>query len=411
MTNKWHINKHGVPAPCKAKEGNCPLGGDESHFSTKIEAQTHADKEMEKEFGLLPNHDKERAEKIKARKKLAEVIGRMSNNEKTTGFKYETYASLVIAEELGLEKISIYENNELLITIKRDEDKPDNEVVVNYDIGETSDVLAKYYESVGSKISDKTKLVRVLHHSSHNDNVLVQSGGPNVLDAAVIKAGEVVDIIEMKELSRQAQLPTEILQTDKYGYVKEESLVDQEDYMKDVLKDVKIQDADGTDLQLDFGSEENNKRLPLKHFVKKYREKGATSFIYTTNNGEDVHRVDLTGNPDEVVDRLIENDIKANVRLRANLSERKVSNDDIYRFNNLLSKEYFKSGRASKTESFTLKSIREDKIMKSGKYVRVGGYILPIKYDNYKEHLNKNINKKDMKAFNLTLAGNIKVHY
>ena len=24
---KFHINKHGVPAPCKAKPGNCPLGG------------------------------------------------------------------------------------------------------------------------------------------------------------------------------------------------------------------------------------------------------------------------------------------------------------------------------------------------------------------------------------------------
>lgn len=411
MTDKWHINKHGVPAPCRAKEGNCPLGGDESHFSTKTEAQTYADKEMESEFGLLPNNDKERAKKIKARKKLAEVIGRMSNNENTTGFKYETYASLVVAEELGLEKTSIYENNELLITIKRDENEPNNEVVVNYDIDETSDVLAEYYENVGAKINDKTKLVRILHHSSYNDNVLVQSGGPNVLDAAVIKAGKVVDIIEMKELSNQAQLPTETLQTDKYGYVKEESLANQEDYMKDVLKDVKIQDADGTDLQLDFGSEENNERLPLKHFVKKYREKGATSFIYTTNNGEDVHRVDLTGNSDEVVDRLIENDIEANVRLRANLSDRKVMDDDIYRFNNLLSKDYFKSGRASKGKTFTLKSVKEDKIMKSGKYVRVGGYRIPIEYENYKDNLNKRINKEDMKVFNLTLAGNIKVHY
>lgn len=411
MNNRWHINKHGTPAPCKAKEGNCPLGGNESHFSTKEEAQSFSDKQMESEFGLLPDHDKEKKEKVKSRKKLAEVIGRMSKNEKTTGFKYETYASLVIAEEMGLEKTSIYENNELLLTIKRDENKPDNEVSIAHDVGKTSDVLAKYYENMGANVGDKSKLVRVLHHSDHNDNVLVQSGGPNVLDAAVIKAGKVVDIIEMKELSRQAQLPSETLQTDNYGNVKEESLADQESYLKDALKDVKIQDADGSDLQLDFGSEENNKKVPLKHFVKKYREKGATSFIYTTNEGEDVHRIDLTGEDDEVVQRLLDKNIQANVRLRANLSEHKVNADDIDRFNNILSKDYFKSGRPSKTDSFTLKSIKEDKISKSGKYVRIGGYKLPIEYENYKEHLNKRIKKEDLNAFNLTLAGNIKVHY
>lgn len=42
--SKFHINKHGVPAPCRAKPGNCPLGGDESHFDTQEEAQIHADK-------------------------------------------------------------------------------------------------------------------------------------------------------------------------------------------------------------------------------------------------------------------------------------------------------------------------------------------------------------------------------
>lgn len=31
---RFHINKHGVPAPCKAKSGNCPLGGDEKHYNS-----------------------------------------------------------------------------------------------------------------------------------------------------------------------------------------------------------------------------------------------------------------------------------------------------------------------------------------------------------------------------------------
>lgn len=52
--SKFHINKNGVPAPCRAQSGNCPLGGDESHFDTQEEAQTYADKENEREHGLLP---------------------------------------------------------------------------------------------------------------------------------------------------------------------------------------------------------------------------------------------------------------------------------------------------------------------------------------------------------------------
>lgn len=52
--SKYHINKHGVPAVCRAKNGNCPLGGDESHFNTQEEAQEHADKINEQEHSLLP---------------------------------------------------------------------------------------------------------------------------------------------------------------------------------------------------------------------------------------------------------------------------------------------------------------------------------------------------------------------
>lgn len=54
MSQKFHINKNGVPAPCKATKGNCPLGGDESHFDNLEEAQNYADRQNEKAQGLLP---------------------------------------------------------------------------------------------------------------------------------------------------------------------------------------------------------------------------------------------------------------------------------------------------------------------------------------------------------------------
>lgn len=51
--SKFHINKHGVPAPCKATKGNCPLGGEGEHFDTLSEAQEHVDKKFESQHGII----------------------------------------------------------------------------------------------------------------------------------------------------------------------------------------------------------------------------------------------------------------------------------------------------------------------------------------------------------------------
>ncbi|HHT97118.1 MAG TPA: hypothetical protein GXZ90_04400 [Clostridiales bacterium] len=63
--SKFHINKHGVPAPCKAKKGNCPYGGEsgnDNHFDTQEEAQAYADKANASEHGYLPEVNSEEDE-------------------------------------------------------------------------------------------------------------------------------------------------------------------------------------------------------------------------------------------------------------------------------------------------------------------------------------------------------------
>lgn len=406
--SKWHINKNGIPAPCKAAEGKCPLNS--KHFSNKEDAQIFNNQQMEGQFGILPNQDSfENREKMENRKKMSEVIERISGVN-ATGFKYETYASLAIAEEMGLDRITVFENNEILISLHTG----DSSEVINAKVHSerSTKALLSYYKKMGVNIKDESKLIRVMYHNEDiNKGILVQSGGPNVLDAAVIKADEVVDIIEMKELSQQAQLPTTSLEVQKDGSISEASLSQQKDYMKNALKNAKIQDADGKDFPVDFGNAEDNQRLPLRHFVEKYREKGATSFVYTTNNGEDVHRMSLLGETDEVVDKLISKNIEANIKLRANLNKHNVNEDDMYRFDNILSKKYLKSGRSSNTKSFTLQSVRQDKISRAGKYVRIGGYITPIEYDTYKENMTKRIKKTELSAFGLVLTGNVKTKY
>lgn len=50
---KWHNGPNG-PGVCRAKAGNCPFGGIDSHFETKAEAQDAFDVINSGEFGMLP---------------------------------------------------------------------------------------------------------------------------------------------------------------------------------------------------------------------------------------------------------------------------------------------------------------------------------------------------------------------
>lgn len=66
---KFHINKNGVPAPCRAQKGNCPYGGSESHYDTMEEAQSAIDKKSEMEYGLLPSASNNDTTKIEISQK------------------------------------------------------------------------------------------------------------------------------------------------------------------------------------------------------------------------------------------------------------------------------------------------------------------------------------------------------
>lgn len=401
---KWHINSKGVPALCKANKQACPLG---EHYNNRCEADEAASKAHEEEFGILPGEVV--SESIRGKKDLADLIKRISGI-RSSGFNYECFASVSIAEEMGLNKVAIFDKNGLTVnlTIGDDSEQLDADIYVKKSIKG----LSNYYRKLGISIKNDSLLARVVYYSSDPDKgVLVQSGGPNVLDAAIIKADGEVDIIEVKELGRGAQLPLILLDTNKNGMISQDSLNEQSDYIQKALRGVSIQDADGTNIKLDFGSDKANKELPLKHMIEEYRKKGATSFIYISEEGNKVNRIDLTEPTEVVVKNMVDNNIEASVNLRANLLKSKVTESDIYRFNKILSKDYFVNGRASNTESFTLKSIKKDKISKAGDYVRVGGYILPIKYEGYEEHMNKRIKKTELDAFRLSLTGNIKTKY
>lgn len=68
---KFHINKHGLPAVCKAQPGGCPLGDNSVHFKTEQAAQLHINSVNEKEFGILPPTNNNKAN---LNEKLAQVF-------------------------------------------------------------------------------------------------------------------------------------------------------------------------------------------------------------------------------------------------------------------------------------------------------------------------------------------------
>ena len=66
--SKFHINKRGVPAVCRAKPGNCPLGGDsgnENHYNTEEEAQAAATAQLQSEHGILKELNSSPSEKLR----------------------------------------------------------------------------------------------------------------------------------------------------------------------------------------------------------------------------------------------------------------------------------------------------------------------------------------------------------
>lgn len=49
--SKYHINRNGEPALCRAQAGNCPLGDSNDHFDNKVDATREAERRFSQEAG------------------------------------------------------------------------------------------------------------------------------------------------------------------------------------------------------------------------------------------------------------------------------------------------------------------------------------------------------------------------
>lgn len=71
---RYHIKADGTPGICRASVGNCPLGGSESHFKTREDAQAYADKQNEENYFAINNSHEELYEtKLKNNERFSQM--------------------------------------------------------------------------------------------------------------------------------------------------------------------------------------------------------------------------------------------------------------------------------------------------------------------------------------------------
>ena len=396
---KYHINNEGKVYLCRARNGGCPYGN-EVHFDTKEEALEYADQLYEDQYGLMADDVTKRLDYVLSDENSLTNRVLNATKVKTRGFQYECFAAERLADEMGLDQVTVL-NDEGIVSIEGDGDFVNQMQAMKI----AMDSLISYYGKHGIPIDDAESLVRVIYYSNDSDKILVQSGGPNVLDAAVIEANEVVDMIEVKKLHEGgAQMSSEILETDAAGSINPDELKRYPEYLQKALRRKKMRDVNGKNDKLRLTNVE-----ALTHFVDQYKAKNAKTFIYISESGQLITE-DLTRSTDEIVERLNAKGVKAEVRLRGNYGKQKVTQTQVDRFDFYVGHFYFKDGQVPFTDTFKVKDLNPDEMSESSGYVRLGEFVLPIKTKDLKKLPDDyEISKWDMEYFPMTLTGTITV--
>lgn len=135
MSKKFHINKHGVPAPCRATKGNCPLGGDESHFDSKEAAQEYADKVNAENHGTLPGASQYEMELNEFENELDEV----TTTERAAFDSSLTYENPKIREKLEKE----FGRDSFVVEVYNEDEDP-----INYTLYDSGGKVEDYYNAL-----------------------------------------------------------------------------------------------------------------------------------------------------------------------------------------------------------------------------------------------------------------------
>lgn len=102
---KYHIKKDGTPGICRAKVGNCPLGGEENHYDSIEDARFEAERINDEKYGLVGCYHTNIFEK---KKREGELYSMLEANERALWVEEQTSNALLN----GMSSRDLYYNNE-----------------------------------------------------------------------------------------------------------------------------------------------------------------------------------------------------------------------------------------------------------------------------------------------------------
>lgn len=415
----------GIPQACKAKsEAQCPYKGT-GHYDTQAQAADISQKMFEEEYGIVSNDEYSVApsyartlgsityfqatfndnsisgsQETPFQSLMSKVQG--ESRRKRNGLEYETFGGYAYAQEMGLENtmVSNGPNSHLFSNLPQDmANERMNEAINN-----ARDKIIENLKKKGIEVQDKDNLIKVIHFSDDGKTCVAQMGGSDVLDLAVIKDDQ-VDIVEFKRCNKGgAQLSSRSMSVDKDG----RPYGNMDGVSPEVQRQVQrigFKSTFGTNVPVNLTNKE-----ALSHVVDTYKSKGADKLTYL-NKKHEVVEVDLRADTPAIVNRLEENNLKATIRLRSNLTTAVPTDEDKARWATKRG-DYFKSGEFP-SESFTVGDINPKYIKTRGETVArkatVGELVLPYTpYELSKLPKDTVIPVNKLKVRGLDLIGEIK---
>lgn len=406
----YHIDINGKPARCRAKSRACPKG---PHFNSSEEAQSYLDETLSnsaQKSTTISTNDYNLVYKNK--NSFANRIYNVSQSTRS-GWKAEIFMSESYARKDGLKYALVLNKKGTynLITpngnkLPEGMTKQDMASIIKKANQATKEAYGdKIYVGKKELLEHKKKLednpVKIIYFDDSKDKLFIQNGGPETLDA--LKVTE--DSLRILELKKTTQSGSQMKsRTVSLGRTGDFDVYD--DYLTDEVMEqvnnlnIYDYDKDRVDLKL-------TNTQALRQFVRDYKSEGADEFVFMNALNRPV-AVDLTGNEEEIVRELENQNLVATIKVRTNLRHRPMDKSSKERL--LENKNNLYTGNFDENGNIRLDQINKSYMKETSGFMRFGEFKTKLKMEDIRA-LPKDtlINIKDLRYFSPVLGGDIKL--
>lgn len=403
---KFHIDKNGKPAPCKATKRPCiyeEIGG--KHFDTIEEATAHADR------------TNEIAQKLVSEVSINDydIVSKNKNNffnnilanspTKAGGWDAEVFLGSEYARKMGLTDALVLNENGTYTPVS----STGKSFKGRYDTQELKDkirigrkIAAEAYERKFDFKDKKTNPVRVIYFKKDSDSMFVQTGTPDTLDAIKADNGS-IKVLEMKKtIGSGAQMTQRTVSVNTDGGFNLEE-IDLNPEVEKVIESSNIYENEGGEIKLKVPPQE-----AMKQFVKDYKRKGASELVYMNAQRKGMS-ISLDGSEEDIANELIRQGLVARLKIRSNQTVGTMNQESLNRF--VINKSNLYSGDIDE-ENATIDfgQLNKEKMTMSRGKVKVGEFLTNIKWkDRMSTPPETKIDIMKLQRFVPVLSGDIKL--